>query len=173
MAISLVGIILAYMTLKHQQFDRTSEIQNSIQQNFENYREFNDAGFMYRVNRVNAEKPGFPERLYKYIPKIRREGFVDVEFVIEPSRGNDSVVLPDPAEIQCRDLFLEDDVEIRQAAWSDSPVETATLFLRVHRLNDRVVTNAAHAVVVCVAEAKTGEIDEKYHAQFKHTDVTE
>lgn len=171
MGIAIVGLILAYMQIKSNQFQRPAEIRESVYQSFNDYRVYEDAGLMYRATRVHAEKPGFPERLYKYLPKIRREGFVEVEFIIEPSPREKSIILPSPAEIEAYSLFPREIVEIQQAKWSDSPVESTSLLLRIYAFNDREVVNPAYAAMVSIAEIKAGEIDRKLHAQFKRTEI--
>ena len=169
--IALVSVILAYMTIKSYQFQRPAEIRESVHENFNDYRVYEDAGLMYRATRVLAEKPGFPERLYKYLPKIRREGFVEIEFVIEPSPGEDSVVLPSPAEIEAHSLFPVEVVDIQQAKWTDSPAQNTSILLRVYAFNDRKVVNPAYAAMVSIVEVKTGKINRKLHSDFKHTEI--
>lgn len=154
---TLIGFIFAYMTLKSYQFQRPAEIRESVQQNFNDYRIYENAGLMYRATRVLAEKPGFPERLYKYFPKIRREGFVEIEFVIEPSPGVESVVLPNPSKIQTHDLFPAEMAEIRHTKWSNSPVKNTSIILRIYAFNDRIVTNCAYAAMVSIVELITEE----------------
>ena len=169
--IALVSVVLAYMTVKSYQFQRPAEIRESVQQNFNDFRVHENAGLMYRATRVLAEKPGFPERLYKYLPKIRREGFVEIEFIVEPSPGEDSVILPSPAEIEAHDLFPVTAVEIRQAKWSNSPIQNTSILLRVYAFNDRKVVNAAYAAMTSIVEVKTGETNRELHANFKHTEI--
>lgn len=169
--IALLGVFVTYVGIKSQQFQRPSEIRDSVQQAYTDYRVQENAGFMYRATRVLAQKPGFPERLYKFIPLVRREGFVEIEFVLEPSPGQETVTLPSPKEIEQYGLFPSNHVEIRQATWTDSPLSSASLLVRVSAFNDREVINLAHPVLSSIAEIKTGEIDREYHAQFLHTEI--
>jgi hypothetical protein len=172
-----IGIMIAVLTLavgylrwKSTYFQRPSEIEESITRSYNNYRVFEDAKLMYTVVNVLAEKPGFPERLYKYVPFVEREGFVDVQLAILPY-NKDSVRLPSPEEIEEYDLFPSHTVEIRNVTWSDKPVQDANIQLRVHYFKDRYVINGVHAAMVSIVESITGEVDERYHAQFKHTDI--
>lgn len=112
LGMTLIGLVFAYMTIKSYQFQRPAEIRESVQQGFSDYRIYENAGLMYRSTRVLAEKPGFPERLYKYLPKIKREGFVEIQSVIEPSPRAESVMLPKPSKIETYELFPEEMAEI-------------------------------------------------------------
>lgn len=169
--LSVLGLLVGYLGWKASQFERPSEIESSVLQDYEDYRVYEDAGMMYRATRVLAEKPGFPERLYKYLPKIKRAGFVDIHFVIEPYQ-QEHVVLPSPEEIEAYDLFPDDGVQIRQAQWSSNTgTQNSSLILRVHDFKSRYVSNAAYAAITSIIELKSGEIDENVHAQYKHTDI--
>jgi hypothetical protein len=168
---TLAGLIFTYMMFKLYQFQRPAEIRESVQQGFKDYRIHEDAGLMYRATRVLAEKPGFPERLYKYFPKIKREGFVEIEFTIEPFPEEESIVLPKTSEIRTYNLFPAEVAEIRQAKWSNSPIKNTSIILRIYAFNDREVINLASAAMASMVEVTTGEIDREFHAQFKHAEI--
>lgn len=170
--IAILTLVVGYLRWKSTHFQRPSEIEESISRSYDNYRVFEDANIMYTVVDILAEKPGFPERLYKYIPFIEREGSVDVRIAILPYQ-KDSVSLPPPEEIMKYDLFPSDTVEIRNVSWSDEPVQNANIQLRVSYLNDRYVINGVHAAMASIVELITGDVDEEFHARFKHTDVDE
>lgn len=171
LGMTLIGLVFAYMTFKSYQFQRPAEIRESVQQGFGDYRVYENAGLMYRSTRVLAEKPGFPERLYKYLPMIKREGFVEIEFFLKSSTEKEPIVLPAPSEIRTYDLFPAEIAEIRQVKWSDSPVNNSSILLRIHAFNDREVMNVASAAMASIVEIATGEIDREFHAQFKHTEI--
>lgn len=169
--LSALGLFVGYLGWKAMQFERPSEIESAVRQDYEDYRAYDEAGLMYRVTRVVAEKPGFPERLYKYLPGIKREGFVDVHFVLEPYQ-QERITLPTPDEIEAYDLFPDDGVEIRQAQWSaDTATRNASLVLRIHDFKSRYVSNAAYAVMISIAELGGEPVDEAVHAQYKYTDL--
>jgi len=170
MMIAVLTLVVGYLRWKSTHFQRPTEIEQSVNRSYNNYRVFEDANLMYTVVGVLAEKPGFPERLYKYIPFVEREGFVDLHLIILPYE-KESVNLPSPEEIEKHDLFPTDKVEIRNVTWSDKPIQEANIQLRVHYFKDSYIINSVHAAMVSIIESVTGEIDEQFHAQFKHTDI--
>jgi len=168
--IAVLTLVVGYLRWKSTQFQRPSEIKESINQSYSDYRVFEGANLMYTAVDVLAEKPGFPERLYKYIPFVEREGFVDIQLAIFPY-NEESIDLPSPEEIERRDIFPSHKVEIRNVTWSDKPIQNANIQLRVHYFKDRYVINSVHAAMVSIVESIRGEVDERYHAQFNHTDI--
>ena len=140
MMLAVLTLAVGYLRWKSTHFQRPSEIEESITRSYSNYRVFEDANLIYTVVGVLAEKPGFPKQLYKYVPLVEREGFVDVQLAILPY-NKDRVSLPSPEEIEGYDLFPSDKIEIRNVTWSDKPVQDANIQLRIYYLKDRYVIN--------------------------------
>lgn len=168
--VAILALVIGYFRWKALHFERPSEIEESVRKAYNDYRVFEEANLKYTVVNVLAEKPGFPERLYKYIPFAEREGFVDVRLAISPYK-KDSTQLPSPDEIEKYDLFRSNSVEIRNVTWSNHPVKDGNILIRVHYFKPRHVINGVHAVIVSIAELLGEEVDEQFHSQSKHADI--
>ncbi|WP_227357291.1 hypothetical protein [Haladaptatus salinisoli] len=110
--ISLLGLTITYFSWKATHFRRPTEIEEAVRQTYADFRVFNDADLEFTAVNVVAAKPGFPRYLYKYIPFVKREGFVEVQLHISP-KSAETTALPDIDEIEERDIFPDDSIAIR------------------------------------------------------------